>query len=205
VIAGQLTVAFSTGLVATVTPCVLPLYPGYLAYIGSRRQESDRPGARYLLGLIVLSGVLTAMLAIGAALAALRLAIADVMSVAIPLAYGVIIALGVLMLMDINPFARVADVKIPLVSNPHANAYVYGLRYGPRAFPCSGPLLVSIFALSFTVTEFLGTLSLFLLFGLGLGIPLLGLSLLAGTYQRRLIRLVTRYSRQVNTLAGVAF
>ena len=203
--AGELTVAFSAGLVATATPCVLPLYPGYLAYIGSTGERSERPVARYLLGIFVFFGVLAAMLVIGAGLAALRLAISDAMSVAVPLAYGVIIVLGLLMLLNINPFVRVSEVRVPLVASPYANAFVYGLLYGPIAFPCSGPLLVSIFALSFTITEFLGTLSLFLVFGLGLGVPLLALSLLAGTYQRRLVRLVATYSRQVNALAGVGF
>lgn len=32
----QLAVAFLGGLAATITPCVLPLYPGFLAYLASR-------------------------------------------------------------------------------------------------------------------------------------------------------------------------
>ena len=153
----------------------------------------------------MLFGVLAAMLVIGAGLTLLRLETRDTMSVAVPLAYGVIIVLGLLMLLNINPLVRVSELRVPLVASPHVNACVYGLLYGPVAFPCSGPLLVSIFALSFTITEFLGTLSLFLVFGLGLGVPLLALSLLAGTYQWRLVRLVAIYSRQVNALAGVGF
>lgn len=202
---GELAIAFSTGLVATSTPCVLPLYPGYLAYIAGGSQGREGPAPRYLLGLFVLLGVLTAMLAIGAALAVLSLAISDAMSVAVPLAYGVIVVLGLVMLANVNPFTRVAEVKAPLFNSPHVNAYVYGMLYGPIAFPCSGPLLVSIFALSFTVTEFVGTLGLFLVFGLGLGVPLLALSLLAGAYQRRLVSLVARNSRAINTVSGVAF
>ena len=143
------------------------------------------------------------MLVIGAGLAAMRVAIGEAMSIAVPLAYGAIILLGILMLLNINPFARMTEIKVPLISSPYVNAYVYGLLYGPIAFPCSGPLLVGIFALSFTVTEFLGTLMLFLVFGLGLGVPLLGLSLLAGTFQRKLVRFVARHARKVNAVAGV--
>ncbi len=203
--AGELSVAFSAGLVATGSPCVLPLYPGYLAYIGSKDKESGGASARYLLGLFVLFGVLTAMLVIGAALAALQMAIGDAMSFAIPVAYGLVIVLGLLMLANYNPFMRVAEINVPVVNSPHLNAYVYGLLYGPIAFPCSGPLVVGVFALSFTAAEFLETLGLFFVFGLGLGVPLLGLSLVAGTYQRRLVRFVAMNARIVNAVAGAAF
>src|SRR5689334_17328568 len=76
-------------------------------------------------------------------------------------------------------------------------------QYGPIALPCSGPMVVSIFALSFTVGEAFNRLWIFLLFGLGLGLPLLMLSLLSGMFQYRLTTLFARHSRMVNFIGGL--
>ena len=58
------------GLLATTSPCVLPLYPGFLAYLSGQTQLEHRKG-RYFLGLFVLAGVLTMMLLLGGLIALL--------------------------------------------------------------------------------------------------------------------------------------
>ena len=78
-----------------------------------------------------------------------------------------------------------------------------GLFYGPIALPCSGPLVVSIFALTFTVGEALGKLWVFLWFGFGFGAPLLVLTLLSGALQRQLTTFFARHSRLINLIGGL--
>jgi cytochrome c-type biogenesis protein len=97
-----------------------------------------------------------------------------------------------------------------VLRHAYLNAFVYGLLYGPIAIPCSGPLVVGIFALSLTAGEAASKLWVFLWFGIGLGLPLLILSLLSGVYQRQLTALFVRYSRAINIsggllLVGIAF
>ena len=50
------------GLLTTTSPCILPLYPGFLAYLGGQNEMSRQ---KYFLGLFVLAGVLTMMIALG--------------------------------------------------------------------------------------------------------------------------------------------
>jgi cytochrome c-type biogenesis protein len=194
--------SFSLGLLATTSPCLLPLYPGFLAYLGGQAGSSSGR-MRYFLGLFVLAGVLTAMLILGALMAALSLSIGRVLAILIPLAIAVILLLGVLMVMDRNPFYRLPQIKVPLLRRPSLNAYVYGLLYGPIAMPCSGPLVVAIFVYSFTMTEAVGKLWVFGWFGLGFGVPLLALSLLSGALQRDLTRWFARHSRAINVVGGL--
>jgi cytochrome c-type biogenesis protein len=190
------------GLLATVSPCVLPLYPGFLAYLSG--QGDSRPGRqRYFLGFFVLAGVLTMMLALGALIAALTVSIGRILVFVIPLADLLILALGVLLLLDRNPFKAIPQISVPVLRHPFLNAYLYGLLYGPLTLPCSGPLVVSIFALSLTAGEAFSKIWLFLWFGLGFGMPLLLLSLLTGALQRQLTRLFARHSRLVNIIGGV--
>jgi len=190
------------GLLATTSPCVLPLYPGFLAYL-SGQTETGASRKRYFLGFFVLAGVLSMMLALGALIALLALPIGRILVYVIPLADILLFSLGVLLLLNRNPFKALPQISVPVLRNPFLNAYIYGLLYGPITLPCSGPMVVSIFALSLTVGEALGKLWVFLWFGVGFGLPLLILSLLSGGLQRQLTLLFARHSRLVNASGGL--
>lgn len=195
--------SITLGLLATTTPCVLPLYPGFLAYISGGQEGLEGKPARYLLGFFVLGGVLTMMLALGGVIALLSISVGRALSIIIPIADLLIILLGMLLLLNINPFKQLPQVQVPLLSHPFINAFVYGLLYGPLALPCSGPLVVSIFALSLTVGEALSKLNIFFWFGMGFGIPLLVLSFLSGAAQRWITRQFAMRARLINFVSGV--
>jgi cytochrome c-type biogenesis protein len=193
--------SFALGLLSTTSPCVLPLFPGFLAYL-SGQQEARSGSHPHVLGVFVLAGVLSMMLVLGAIIASLAVPIGDALAIAIPLADALILGLGIALLLDRNPFRKLPQIRIPIVRHPLANAYVYGLLYGPIALPCSGALVVGVFALSLTVDEAFAKLWVFAWFGLGFGVPLLLISLLSGTFQRRLTRLFAVHSRAINRLGG---
>ena len=143
------------------------------------------------------------MLALGGLIALLAVPTGSVLAIIIPLANLLILLLGVLLLLDCNPFKTLPQIQVPVLRHPFLNAYTYGLLYGPIALPCSGPLVVGIFALSFTTGEAMSKLWVFLWFGLGFGLPLLILSLLSGTLQRQLTSLFARHSRVINIIGGL--
>lgn len=188
------------GLLTTTSPCILPLYPGFLAYLGSQNEIGRQ---KYFLGLYVLAGVLTMMLTLGGLIALLAIPVGRLLVYLIPLADLLIFLLGILLLLNINPLKTLPQIQLPVLCHPYINAYVYGLLYGPIALPCSGPMVVSIFALSFTAGEAFSQLWIFLWFGLGLGMPLLILSFLSAALQRQLTVLFARHSRIVNLVGGL--
>ena len=143
------------------------------------------------------------MLALGGLIALLAVPTGSVLAIIIPLANLLILLLGVLILLDRNPFKTLPQIQVPVLRHPFLNAYTYGLLYGPIALPCSGSLVVGIFALSFTTGEAMSKLWVFLWFGLGFGLPLLILSLLSGTLQRQLTALFARHSRVINIIGGL--
>lgn len=192
--------SFVLGLLASTSPCLLPLYPGFLAYLSG--QTGAASASRRYLGVFVLAGVLSTMLALGAVIALLSVPIGSTLALVIPLADGLIVFLGVALLLNRNPFRALPQLRFPILRRPLANAYLYGVLYGPIAMPCSGPLVVGIFALSLTVAEGVEKLWVFAWFGLGFGLPLLVLSLLSGVLQHRLATLFARHDVAINRLAG---
>jgi cytochrome c-type biogenesis protein len=195
--------SLTLGLLATTSPCVLPLYPGFLAYISGGQEGLQGKAGRYLLGFFVLAGVLSMMLALGGIIALLSVSVGRALSIVIPIADLIIILLGVLLLLNINPFKTLPQIQIPVLSHPFVNAFIYGLLYGPIALPCSGPLVVSIFALSLTVSEFFSKLNIFFWFGMGFGIPLLVLSFFSGAAQRWITRQFAKRAQLINLVSGL--
>ncbi len=195
--------SITIGLLATTNPCVFPLYPGFLAYLSGSQDRMGKGVGRYFLGVFVLLGVLTMMVFLGAIIAWLAIPIGSALRWVIPVADALIILLGILLIININPFKQIPQIQTPGVYHPFGNAFLYGLLYGPITLPCSGPLVVSIFAISLSAGEAFGRLSTFLWFGLGFGLPLLLLSFLAGGAQRWITRFFALHSRWVNLVGGL--
>jgi len=77
--------SLTLGLLATTSPCVLPLYPGFLAYISGGQEGLQGKASRYLFGFFVLVGVLTMMLALGGIIVLLSVSVGQALSIVIPL------------------------------------------------------------------------------------------------------------------------
>ena len=93
----------SLGLLASASPCILPLYPGYLAYLSGANEQTSVKG-RYFLGFFVLAGVLSMMLVLGLIIALLSIPVGKALSIIIPIADLLIITLGILLLLKYQSF-----------------------------------------------------------------------------------------------------
>lgn len=194
---------FGAGLLSAASPCLLPLYPGFIAYLGSNAQVLQGRRGTGLLGLLVLAGVLTTMTIVGVVLAIVAVPTSRLLAFATPVIDGVIILLGVLLVAGRNPFERLPGVRVPVVANPYRQAYLYGILLGPIALPCAGPFLVSLLGISLGIADAAGKVGTFLVFGLGFGLPLVLLSLLAGARSQAIVRWIVGHHRAVELVAGV--
>ena len=200
---GELVAVFAAGLASAASPCLLPLYPGFLAYLSANAGTLAGRRATGLLGLLVLAGLLTTMVLIGTILVVVSVPVGRVASFLVPVVDGLLLALGVLLIAGRNPFNRLPGLRVPLVRNPFGQAYVYGVMLGPIALPCAGPFLAALLAVSVGLGDAVLRLGTFLVFGLGFGLPLVVLSLLAGARQRSIVRWVTERHRPIEIVSGV--
>ena len=194
---------FGAGILSAASPCLLPLYPGFIAYLSSNAIALQGRRATGLLGLIVLAGVLTTMTGVGIVLAIAAVPTGRLLAYATPVVDGLLVVLGLLLLAGRNPFERLPGMRVPLVANPYGQAYVYGLILGPLALPCAGPFLVSLLGISIGVADAAGKIGTFLVFGLGFGLPLVLLSLLTGARSREIVHWIVAHHRAVEVVAGL--
>lgn len=199
--------AFALGNAAILSNvCMLPLYPSLFVLLASRAEAGDTSvrSTRWF-GLLVLAGVLTSMIAIGAALYGLNRTFADALPVILPVAYGLVAALGIAMLLDRNPLARVATTQLPILRHPQVAAFTYGSLLGPLTLPCTGPLVISAFVVGGVggTGVLADALIYFVFFGLGFGWPLVLIPFLAAPLQRQITGFLTRHHRMITVASGL--
>ncbi len=203
---GEYLEAFALGNAAILgNVCMLPLYPGLFVLLADRMESGASRTSIRFMGAIVLAGVLVAMIALGGIVYLLSRTFAEVLGVLLPIMYGLVAVLGVLMILDRNPLGRIRGARVPVLSSPSGTAFTYGLAMGPLTLPCTGPLIVSAFVLGgVRGTGVLGdSLVYFVFFGLGFGWPLVLLPFLAAPAQTQLTRFLTAHHRAIAVLSGL--
>lgn len=194
-------------LAGVLTPlgavCVLPLYPGYLAFLAGRCSAGRRARPLYL-GLCVTGGVLAASLLFGfVVIVLLGLSADEVTRVISPLLFAVLAVVGVLMIAGVDISRFLPHVTPRGASSPYIAAILFGLFFGLIALPCNPAGIVVLFALSTTVPAFLDNFIHFLFFGVGMAAPLLLLSLVSEERTQRVTGFLTRYAAPIRVGSGL--
>ena len=197
--------AFLLGNGAILTNvCLLPLYPGLIAFLVGNAENQRAKQAAGWLGLVVLSGVLVMMTLIGFILFLLQKSFASLFIWFLPLSYGLIILLGLLLLLNQNPFMRLSGLQAPTLHNPLFSAFLYGLLLGPMTLPCTGPIIVGAFLLGAGgFANLLDKLLYFFIFGLGFGWPLVVLPIVALPWQKRVTTWLSGHHQLLNNMSGL--
>ncbi len=195
--------SFSLGVASAASPCLLPLYPSFLAYLGANSRSLEGRRGTGLLGLLILAGVVTTMLGVAVLLVAVAVPIGSLLGWLVPAVDALLVVLGVLLLIGRNPFERLPGTRVPIVANPYGQAYLYGLMLGPLALPCAGAFALSLIAYSVGIADALPKVLTFAVYGLGFGLPLVVLSLLAGASRQRAVRWVVEHHRAIEVVGGV--
>jgi len=195
--------AFSLGILSGGSPCALPLVPGFVGYLAT---QAERLGerARSLIGIAMILGVITGMVLFAFGAALFHTSLTVLITAATPVVVGILILFGALLILNHNSFYRLPQVHIPRMGSPLFSAYAYGGLYGVIALPCS-----SLVILPFTIAISLSSLSafdafiIFLTFGLGLGLPVVIVSILSRAQGDWLVRQLASRTRLMNTIAGM--
>lgn len=198
----QLLGSFALGLATPLTAvCVLPLYPGFLAYLSTRSDDVRLPIG--WLAALVGAGVVAFMLLLGIVFTTvLEVSLTNVVGVVSPVAFAVLGAASLLLLADVEVGRVFPSVEPPQSRHPVGSAFGYGFFFGAIVVPCNPGFIAVFFARAFLFTDPVASILHFLLFGTGIAAPLVGLATVSGRWQSHLLSILTRHRSSVNRATG---
>ena len=197
----DLWISFTAGLLTPLgAVCVLPLYPGYIAYLA--KAGGQRRGTNILLGLLVMAGVMASLMAVGGVVTWLiGASLTTAIGIVSPIAFGVLLLLGILLTLGLDLGRLMPRLHSPTSARPSLGAFLYGVFFGGIVLPCNPAPLVVLFALSTSTTDVLTNLGNFMAFGIGMGLPLLLLATLTGG--QRAVAFIARHETLVLRAIGL--
>ncbi|GAB3867446.1 cytochrome c biogenesis CcdA family protein [Dactylosporangium cerinum] len=201
---GAIAVAVLAGLASFLSPCILPLVPGYLSYVtglaGADLDSGHRRG-RVVAGISLFIAGFTAVfvaLIVLATSAAMQLM---VHRRTIEIVAGVIvIVLGLAFIGLVPGLERQWRVqKLPAAGL--IGAPVFGVVFALSWAPCTGPTLAAMIALGSTSGSQARAVTLAIAYSLGIGLPFIAVGL---GFQRLIgvIKFIRRNSRWVTRIGG---
>ena len=198
----ELLIAFSAGLISFLSPCVLPLIPGYISYVsGSSFNELIEKKNTNLIPIILFTvGFSIVFIIFGAASTFLgQLLLQN--SFELRIVAGVIIILfslhiiGLINLKFLNYEKRIQTNNNKNIFSP----IIIGVAFGFGWTPCIGPILGSILVLAATEESVNKGILLLFFYSLGLAIPFI----LSGYLIQKFLVFSKNFKKNINLVSKI--
>jgi cytochrome c-type biogenesis protein len=198
----ELLIAFGAGFISFLSPCVLPLIPGYVSFISGQSLQ-ELLGAqkiKFLPLVLFCAGFSTVFIILGASASFLGQTLLQNSEI-LRIAAGIVIIIFSLQLVGLvnigylNLEKRFEAKKSQNILFP----YVIGLAFGFGWTPCIGPILGSILALA-SIEETLSRAILLLSFySLGLALPFIA----SGYLIQRFLLFSKNFKKNINIISKI--
>lgn len=194
----SIAVAFIAGLVSFLSPCVLPIIPGFLAYLAGASFTDDAPRGRdiFLASVFFVLGFAAVFSLLGVFVTSiLGIATYIVRTWLARIGGGIMILFGLYLtgLLHIPFLEREYKVRVMTrFRSRWATSFVFGAAFAAGWTPCVGAVLGGILGLAATAPG--SAFTLLFVYSLGLGAPFL----LVGLFASRASGLIQRYGGFLN-------
>jgi cytochrome c-type biogenesis protein len=206
--------AFGGGLLSFISPCVLPLVPGYISYVSGvsldqmragdaeERQRARRQMLRASLAFVL--GLSLVFVIFGASASALGRLMISYKTTLAKIAGAVIIVLGLHMAGIFRLRWLDSDTRVQTKSQPAGllGAFVVGVAFAFGWTPCIGPILGGILTIAASKNSVGEGVALLAVYSAGLGIPFLLTSLAIDRFFLASSR-IRRHYKAIEMVAGV--
>ena len=196
----ELIIAFGAGLISFLSPCVLPLIPGYISFIsGASLNELLTNKKINIIPLILFTlGFSFVFIMFGAAASYLGQVLLQ-NSQTLRIIAGLIIVIFSLQLIGIVNIGFLNfEKKIYTKKNNNMwFSFIIGMAFGFGWTPCIGPILGSILALASTEETIFRAIILLSFYSLGLAIPFI----LSGYLMQRFLMFSKNFKKNINLVS----
>ena len=195
-------ISFLAGLFAPLgAVCVLPLYPGFLAFLASK---DEGEGSVVKFGWIITAGVIVSMFVIGFIFSyLLGASLTNAIGIISPIAFSVLLILSLFLIFGFDLGGLIPKYNVKMLESPVLTSFIFGLFFGAIVLPCNPASLAVLFAVSVSTMSFFVNLINFILFGIGMAFPLLVLAYISSEKSGRVIGYLSEHKRGVNLVAGL--
>ncbi len=199
----SLGIAFTAGLASFLSPCVFPLVPAYISYLGGRAASSSgtkviNRWTTFLHGVAFVLGFSIVFILVGLAASALGAVMYELRPILEKIGGILIIIFGLNM---------IGIIKIPIlqydlrpenqggIRQGYFSSFLMGIFFSAGWSPCVGPVLTAILTLAYDVGSVGQGFLLLTAYSLGLAIPFLAAGLGIGwvTFALRRYRRAMHY------------
>jgi len=193
----ELFVAFGAGLISFLSPCVLPLIPGYISFIsGASLNELLARKKINLFPLILFTlGFSFVFIMFGAAASYLGQVLLQNSQTLRVIAGLIIIVFSLQLIGVVNIDFLNFEKKVYTKKNNNIwFSFIVGMAFGFGWTPCIGPILGSILALASTEETIFKAIILLSFYSLGLAIPFI----LSGYLMQRFLIFSKNFKKNIN-------
>ena len=198
----EIFVAFGAGLISFLSPCVLPLIPGYISFISgqSLKEILDDNKINFFPLILFCGGFSTVFIILGASASFLGQALLQNSEILRILA-GIIIIIfslqliGLINISFLNLEKRFEAKRSKNILYP----YMIGLAFGFGWTPCIGPILGSILALASIEETLFRAVILLSFYSLGLAIPFI----LSGYLIQKFLIFSKNFRKNINLISKI--
>lgn len=200
------------GVVSFLSPCVLPLIPGYISFISGVSFEDLKAGVRdpqvsrrvFGMSVAFVLGFTAVFVALGASASVIGAWLLKRLTLLQQIAGVVIIVLGLHLAGIFRIPLLLMEKRVEVRRRPvgAVGAFLIGMAFAFGWTPCIGPILAGILALAATEGTVGRGMALLAVYSLGLGGPFLLTSLFVRTFWAFLARL-RPYLRVVEVASGL--
>ena len=211
--------AFGAGILSFLSPCILPLVPPYLAFLGGvtltaaegiQAQDADNQAGRkawgvFFAALAFVLGFTVVFTIMGATASSLGQMLSNHQDTLAVVAGAVIIIFGLhfLGVFRVNLFYREARFRTAARPAGLVGAFVVGLAFAFGWTPCVGPVLASILFVAGSQGSAIEGASLLTTYSLGIGIPFLAAALAAKPFMRFMQRFRRHIPKVEKAMGGL--
>ena len=201
--------ALGAGVLTFLSPCVLPLIPGYIAFMtgmsSSELMSEDRKISAILLpALLFVAGFSIVFVALGASASAVGSFLSEHQKTFEIVAGAVIMLLGFFMLGIVKVPWLYGEARFEMQKAKKFGVFaalVMGMAFAFGWSPCVGPILGSILMMAANSAEVGHGALLLGIYSLGMGVPFVLVALLLGRV-KPLLNWLNRHALVINRVAG---
>jgi len=198
----ELFIAFGAGLISFLSPCVLPLIPGYISFIsGASLNELLAKKKINLIPLILFTlGFSFVFIMFGAAASYLGQVLLQNSQTLRVMAGLVIIIFSLQLIGVVNISFLNFEKKVYTKRNNNIwFSFIVGMAFGFGWTPCIGPILGSILALASTEETIFKAIILLSFYSLGLAIPFI----LSGYLMQKFLMFSKNFRENINLVTKI--